>query len=251
MKRFKTFYKEEKLKEQIYQEVQEGLKDKLKFAAIGGLSALPVVAGYAAGRFHPTNPVTLHDAGPKAVEQQTPTGVNKPGDDDPYGGRFHEIVDMTGKFEGGHFDGKTSNTHADPIHGWNIPTNAGQTKVGLTDRQHSYLKSKGINPDDVFKQGGSLHIDDANHLRRLRMEDDRPHLQELYPDFDSHPHHVKSILHDLIYNLGKKGLSKFKKFNAAINNKDYKGSAPELKNSLYYKQTGNRAKTHVQTLLDL
>ena len=257
MKRFKTFTIESKK-----QELEEQLRQKLKNAAVGGVlggvAALPFVGAYAAGKYQSlqankpkTSVQMMHDAGPTAVDQKTPGGVNKPSSDDPYGGRFHEIVDMTGRFEGGSFKDGTSHTHADPIHGWKVPTNAGQTLHGLNDTQHAYLKQNNLKAEDIFKEGGSISTEHSHNLRRLRMEGDRSILVKTYTDFDSHPHQIKAILHDLAYNLGHRGLSKFKNFNAAVNNKKYKSAATHLKDSLYYKQTGNRAKTHVQTLSNL
>ena len=61
---------------------------------------------------------------------------------DSYDGRFDEIVKMTGKFEGGKFEGDHSITHPDPIHGNAIPTNAGQTKRGLTPEGREYQSGK-------------------------------------------------------------------------------------------------------------
>ena len=170
---------------------------------------------------------------------------------DSYDGRFDEIVKMTGKFEGGKFEGEHSITHPDPIHGDAIPTNAGQTKRGLTPEGREYLKSKGHDVNDVFKIGGKLPTEDANHLRRLHMEKSTSHLENTYKDFHDHPHQVKAILHDMHYNLGSNGLSNFKKMNAAIDARDYKTAAKEAKDSKWYKQTGRRAKTHVQTFLSL
>lgn len=170
---------------------------------------------------------------------------------DPYGGRFDEIVKMTGKFEGGKFQGNHSITHPDPIHGNTIPTNAGQTKRGLTPEGRKYLESKGHDIDKVFSIGGRLPKEDANHLRKLHMQKASSHLENTYKDFHDHPHQVKAILHDMHYNLGAKGLSGFKKMNAAIDARDYKTAAKEAKDSKWYRQTGHRAKTHVQTLKSL
>jgi len=171
--------------------------------------------------------------------------------EDPYGGRFDEIVSMTRNFEGGNFKDGMSITHPDPIHGNKIPTNAGQTKAGLSQSQKDYLTSKGHDIDALFTIGGSIPKEDAHHLTKLRMEADTQHLTNAYTNFHDHPHQVKAILHDLSYNLGRTGLSKFKNFNEAINNRDYKLAADHLKDSLYYRQTGRRGKTHVQTLRSL
>ena len=83
------------------------------------------------------------------------------------------------------------------------------------------------------------------------MKKSKSHLENTYDNFHDHPHQVKAILHDMHYNLGSNGLAGFKKMNAAINSRDYKIAAEELKDSKYYTQTGRRAKTHYQTLRSL
>lgn len=54
---------------------------------------------------------------------------------------------------------------------------------------------------------------------------------------------------DMSYNLGKPRLSKFVKFRAAINSKDYIQAAMQIKNSRYYTQVTNRADRNINILL--
>ena len=237
--------------------VDEGLRDigrGLAQGAAAGALSVGLAMGTAPNKEPSVVPPPIANTGQVGQLEDKPSKsptLITPTTKDPYGGRFDEIVKMTGKFEGGKFEGKNSITHPDPIHGDTIPTNAGQTKRGLTPEGTKYLESKGHNVDDVFKIGGSIPTEDANHLRRLHMEKATTHLENTYNDFHDHPHQVKAILHDMHYNLGANGLSKFKKFNAAIDAKDYTTAAKEAKASSWYKQTGRRAKTHVQTLESL
>lgn len=76
-------------------------------------------------------------------------------------------------------------------------------------------------------------------------------VKKLVKTFDNQPLVVKIVLVDLSYNLGYNGLSKFKRFISAIERKDYKRAAKELKNSRYYHQTGRRSKEHVKVLNSL
>ncbi len=73
--------------------------------------------------------------------------------------------------------------------------------------------------------------------------------RKVYPSYDTQPDKIKVILIDLAFNLGETKLRKFVKMNLAINNGDYPLAAKELKDSLYFKQTGNRARFHYQELL--
>ena len=59
--------------------------------------------------------------------------------------------------------------------------------------------------------------------------------------FMSLPDEVQFILANMMFNLGLTKLSKFKRMNAAIKNKDWKEAAKEGRDSLWYKQVTNRA----------
>lgn len=62
------------------------------------------------------------------------------------------------------------------------------------------------------------------------------------------PPAVRVLLTDMGYNMGVHKLMKFKKMLAALKAKSYLEAAEELKDSLYYTQTGRRAKAHYETL---
>ena len=55
------------------------------------------------------------------------------------------------------------------------------------------------------------------------------------------PDEVKEILVNMMFNLGRPRLSKFKKMNGHLENGDYKNAAVEGRDSRWYRQVGNRA----------
>ena len=59
--------------------------------------------------------------------------------------------------------------------------------------------------------------------------------------FDNLPDEVQQILVNMMFNMGRTRLSKFKKFNAAILEGDWKTAAIEGRDSLWYRQVTNRA----------
>lgn len=59
--------------------------------------------------------------------------------------------------------------------------------------------------------------------------------------FNCLPDEVQQILVNMMFNMGRPRLSKFKKFNAAIEAKDWKEAAKEGRDSLWYNQVTNRA----------
>lgn len=66
--------------------------------------------------------------------------------------------------------------------------------------------------------------------------------QVLYGDaWEGFPGEVQEILVNMLFNLGRPRLSKFKNFNKHILNHDWKAAAPEGRDSLWYRQVGNRA----------
>tara|TARA_A100000164_G_C21797505_1_gene718992 strand:- start:302 stop:751 length:450 start_codon:yes stop_codon:yes gene_type:complete len=66
-------------------------------------------------------------------------------------------------------------------------------------------------------------------------------VKTLVNDFDSLDETVQHVLCNLLFNMGKPRLSKFKKFLAAINRSDWVDAGKELKDSRYYTQVTNRA----------
>ncbi len=72
-----------------------------------------------------------------------------------------------------------------------------------------------------------------------------------FKSFDNYNYDIKLIIIDMSFNLGGNGINKFVKFRSAIEAKNYKEAAKELKNSLYFKQTGRRALDHYNFLIAL
>ncbi len=63
----------------------------------------------------------------------------------------------------------------------------------------------------------------------------------LYPTWDSMSDELQHILCNLMFNMGRPRMSKFKKFIAAIKAEEFETAGAELKDSRYYKQVTNRA----------
>jgi len=60
-------------------------------------------------------------------------------------------------------------------------------------------------------------------------------------NFNDLPDEVQQILVNMMFNMGRTRLSKFKNFNAAILDHDWKTAATEGRDSLWYRQVTNRA----------
>ena len=59
--------------------------------------------------------------------------------------------------------------------------------------------------------------------------------------WEGFPGEVQEILVNMMFNLGRPRLSKFKRMNVALLETDWKEAAKEGRDSLWYKQVGNRA----------
>lgn len=80
---------------------------------------------------------------------------------------------------------------------------------------------------ECFDRDLDIAISECNHL---------------YGDgFGSLPDVVQQILVNMMFNMGRTRLSKFKNFNSAIAEGDWKTAAVEGRDSLWYRQVTNRA----------
>lgn len=59
--------------------------------------------------------------------------------------------------------------------------------------------------------------------------------------FSSWPEEVKQVLVNMMFNMGRTRMRKFKKMNAALLNQDWKEAAKEGRDSRWHKQVPNRA----------
>ena len=65
--------------------------------------------------------------------------------------------------------------------------------------------------------------------------------KKLHDGWDGYPQEVKQIIANMMFNMGRTRLSKFKNHNAALVCGDWKEAAVEGRDSRWYKQVTNRA----------
>lgn len=73
----------------------------------------------------------------------------------------------------------------------------------------------------------------------------------LYDSFYTFPEEVQLILANQMFNMGLTRLSKFKNYNKAINDGDWKQAAIEGRDSLWYRQVTNRAERLMKRLEEI
>ena len=65
--------------------------------------------------------------------------------------------------------------------------------------------------------------------------------EKLYPYFEELPEEAQQIICNMMFNLGRPRLSKFKMMKQAVDNRDWKEAAFQMKSSKWYSQVKNRA----------
>ena len=73
----------------------------------------------------------------------------------------------------------------------------------------------------------------------------------LYPDFDDLPEECQHVIANMMFNMGRPRLSKFKKMKAAVDNRDFNEAAEQMIDSRWHDQVPNRAKRLVKRIRDL
>lgn len=129
------------------------------------------------------------------------------------------------------YEGKKNNTYID---------SRGFPTVGIGHKFEKGEKRKSKYTDSEIDEFFKKDLEDAIKISK-----------KTFPNFESLPKNVKIHLVSLSFNLGEGGISKFVNFRSAIQNKNWKKAADELKNSKWYSQVGNRAKDYVKHFNDL
>ena len=70
----------------------------------------------------------------------------------------------------------------------------------------------------------------------------------LYKDFDELPEEVKQIVANMMFNMGRPRLSKFKGMKAGVDANDWNKAADEMVDSGWYRQVTNRAQRLVDRM---
>jgi len=72
--------------------------------------------------------------------------------------------------------------------------------------------------------------------------------EELYDDFTELPEEVQLIIANMMFNMGRPRLSKFKGMKAGVDARDWNKAADEMVDSRWYRQVTNRADRLVQRM---
>ena len=70
----------------------------------------------------------------------------------------------------------------------------------------------------------------------------------LYPDFDELPEEVQRIIANMMFNMGRPRLSKFKGMKRGVDARDWNAAADEMVDSNWYRQVTKRADRLVERM---
>ena len=73
----------------------------------------------------------------------------------------------------------------------------------------------------------------------------------LYDDFDDLPEEAQLVICNMMFNMGRPRLSKFKGMKAGVDSRDWNKAADEMVDSRWHDQVPNRAKRLVKRMRDL
>jgi lysozyme len=105
------------------------------------------------------------------------------------------------------------------------------------------------NDEEYDKPVGT--VVEEERVRRLFALDIAVTIDEckvLYPDFDDFDEELQHILCNMMFNMGRPRLSRFKLMQAAIDNKDFNEAAEQMIDSRWHDQVPNRAKRLVKRM---
>ena len=107
--------------------------------------------------------------------------------------------------------------------------------------------------DEEYGQpiGTTISEDRVNELFKKDIKVTLEECEILYPNFNNLPEEAQLILANMMFNMGRPRLSKFKKMNKAIADGDYLEASLQMEDSRWYKQVTNRAERLVQRMADL
>lgn len=108
-----------------------------------------------------------------------------------------------------------------------------------------YGYTHGVTPDHKFSR------EMAEHKLKEVIDYAVSDARRLVPNFDTQPDVIKTVLVSMAYNMGYKTLSTFKNTLRAAREGNYAAMADGMEKSLWYRQTGHRARELVKRVRTL
>lgn len=99
-----------------------------------------------------------------------------------------------------------------------------------------------VTPDDRLQLGEKISEERCAELFQADLNTAISCASSIVKNFNSHPDSVRSVIVNMIFNLGAAGFSEFRCLIAALSDCDYLGAAEAMVLSRWFNQVGARAK---------
>ena len=103
-------------------------------------------------------------------------------------------------------------------------------------------------PEHGQEVGTPISEDRVNECFAKDVEVVLSECAQLYPDFDVLPGEVQLIIANMMFNMGRPRLSKFKGMKRGVDARDWQAAADEMVDSAWYRQVTNRAQRLVDRM---
>ena len=110
---------------------------------------------------------------------------------------------------------------------------------------HLVLES---DPEHGWEVGTYVTKDRCNEAFDSDIENVLSDCHRLYPDFDDLPEEVQRIVANMMFNMGRPRLSKFKGMKRGVDSQDWNAAADEMVDSIWYRQVTKRADRLVERM---
>ena len=97
-----------------------------------------------------------------------------------------------------------------------------------------------VRPEDNLQVGQTITPEQCEALLEKDMQSAIQGCERLFPDFNEMREELQLILANMMFNLGPERLAGFKKFLAAVKERDYQQAADEMMDSQWYRQVKKR-----------
>ena len=104
--------------------------------------------------------------------------------------------------------------------------------------------------DEEFGEDGGYPVSEqrVNEVFELDMNIVLDDCKILFDDFDDLPEEVKRIIANMMFNMGRPRLSKFKGMKRGVDARDWNAAADEMVDSRWYRQVTKRAQRLVDRM---
>jgi lysozyme len=117
------------------------------------------------------------------------------------------------------------------------------------DDARARIAALGLDYDDVVSGRRLLTDAEIDRLLKDDIETAMAGAADLVSNFADLSLARQAVLVDMAFNLGARGLSRFRRFLAAVETGDWPAAEAEIVGSLYYRQVGERARRNARATL--